>query len=369
MAAVELPHLDNVDILVNNLGDFFFYQNRFEEAIQSYLRLDSKDLAQSFGIVLAYANLKKYDEAFAYCRWFVRQEMPLTAFSYLMLIDVYRKIGSYGEAINVYKRVRKTFSEEIDRKLLAKVIAWTYADMGEYNSAINYYLQASDTTMFDYRPSVSDLRALADVYFDVGLEEVAVDACHRSISLKSRNEIAYDSLGCICRVCGRWEEAANSLQRAIEINPGYDAPRRNIGVLYLLQEDLDRAELALKAAFQINPYNGLTYFSLGILEAMRGELEKARVSWQTGLDRYGEHAQDKRLFRSVYTVALGEVEPGLATLRSILSQEKPPRGLLQRVLETARLLHRCPGPIDGSEDVIPLLDEGLRQAPVFNLNP
>jgi hypothetical protein len=98
-------------------------------------------------------------------------------------------------------------------------------------------------------------------------------------------------------------------------------------------------------------------------------LEKARVAWQTGLDRYGEHAQAERLFRSVYTVALGEVEPGLATLRSILSQEKPPRGLLQRVLETARLLHRCPGPIDGSEDVIHLLEEGIRQAPVFILNP
>ena len=206
------------------------------------------------------------------------------------------------------------------------------------------------------------------MFFEVGLDALAVDAYQRSIALDAQNGVAHNNLGYSYRVWERWEEAARFLQKAIEINPRYDGPCRNIGVLYLSQGDLDRAEMALKAAIQINSYNGFTFFSLGILEAMRGELEKASVSWQTGLDRCGEHAQAQRLFRSVYTVALGEVEPGLATLRSILSQEKPPSGLLRRVLETARLLHRCPGPIDGSEDVIHLLDEGIRQAPVFNLN-
>jgi tetratricopeptide (TPR) repeat protein len=72
MATVELPHLDNANISVKNLGDFFVQQNRFEEAIHAYLQLNSTDLFARLGIIRSYRALKKYDEAIAICQHYYK---------------------------------------------------------------------------------------------------------------------------------------------------------------------------------------------------------------------------------------------------------------------------------------------------------
>ena len=117
MAAIELPHLDNVPKLVNNLGDFFFQQNRFEEAIQAYLCLNSTLLISRFHLIGAYAQLKEYDEAIRLCQRIIEQEISYGPLAYQELISVYRMAGSYGEAIHVYERVAESYKGETQKKV------------------------------------------------------------------------------------------------------------------------------------------------------------------------------------------------------------------------------------------------------------
>ena len=174
-------------------------------------------------------------------------------------------------------------------------------------------------------------------------------------------------MGYLYRVLERWDDAVCSLHMAMDLDSTYALPHVNIGLLYLLQGDLNHAETAFETAIQLNPFQGSAFLGIGILDAMRGNMANAKMSWQSGLERYGEHAQRHRLFRTLYTVALGHVVKGLATLECLLNEEKPPRGLLRCVRESAKILHSCLEPIAGIENVINLLEMGINKAPVFKL--
>jgi tetratricopeptide (TPR) repeat protein len=201
----------------------------------------------------------------------------------------------------------------------------------------------------------------------MGHYEEAETLYRKAISINPKNKTGYNNLGYLYRKLERWDDAVCSLDIAMDLDPTDAGPHRNFGLLYLLYGDLDRAETALKTAIQINSYDGSTFFCIGMLDAKRGNMANAKMSWRAGLDLYPEHAQRHRLFRMLYTVALGHVKIGLDTLKCILNEEKPPCGLLRDVLESAKILHGCPGPIAGIENVIHLLEMGINKAPVFRM--
>ncbi|MGK7880721.1 MAG: type IV pilus biogenesis/stability protein PilW, partial [Crocosphaera sp.] len=152
--------------------------------------------------------------------------------------------------------------------------------------------------------------------------------------------------------------AIDYFNTAIELNRFNSIAYHNLGLVYLLQDKLDEAKLLLTKAVEINSYDGNAFLRLGILQALEGDIEQAKISWQNGLKWYGEYAQNKRIFRTIYLIALGEIEQGLTTLRTILSKEKPPIGLLNRVLEIAYLLKRCPQ-LQGINEAIIMIENNI----------
>ena len=364
MATVELPHLDN--ILVKNLGDFFVQQNRFEEAIHAYLQLNSTDLFASLGIIRSYMALKKYDEAKAICQQYYKPGANNLIIFALKLISICREAGKYNEAISIYSKKIETKNDHFERKSLFLEISWTYHEMGQYSMAMELYEQAIAINSLPWLDSLShsDFAILLD---HMGHYEEAETLYRKAISINPKNKTGYNNLGYLYRKLERWDDAVCSLDIAMDLDPTDAGPHRNFGLLYLLYGDLDRAETALKTAIQINSYDGSTFFCIGMLDAKRGNMANAKMSWRAGLDLYPEHAQRHRLFRMLYTVALGHVKIGLDTLKCILNEEKPPCGLLRDVLESAKILHGCPGPIAGIENVIHLLEMGINKAPVFRM--
>jgi tetratricopeptide (TPR) repeat protein len=368
MAAVELPHLVDVNFQIQRLGDLYLNQNRFEEAIRAYLHLNSIEHFAKNGLAKAFLELKKYDEAIAIFQGLVKSE-PMRSHAYASLGYTYNKAGRFGEAINVYNRAIEIDKSSLNRILVSQGMAWTHTDMGQYSLALEYYEQLIvDVSDFGFGLNQSICKSnLGSVYQDLGVYELAKDAYCQAISLGTGRAVPHLKLGVMYRILESWEDAVHFLQIAVGLDPACANAHNSLGCLYLLQGDLDRAESAFKTAIQINSYYGFAILSMGLLQALRGNMENAKLSWQAGLNRYGEHAQVERLFRAVYTVALGQGESGLDLLRSILNQERPPSGLLRYVLETTRLLQRCPGQIAGIEDVSNLLEAGIRNAPVFKL--
>jgi tetratricopeptide (TPR) repeat protein len=365
MATVELPHLDNANISVKNLGDFFVQQNRFEEAIHAYLQLNSTDLFASLGIIRSYLALKKYEEAIAISQQCYKPGVNDFIFA-RELFSIYREAGKYNEAISIYSKEIKTNKDQFQRKLLFLEISLTYHLMGQYSIAMEHCEQAIAINSFPWLNSRSH-SDFASLLHDMGQYEEAETEFNKAISIDSKNKICYNNLGYMYRNLERWDDAVCSLHMAMDLDPTYAIPHSNIGLLYLLLGELNRAESEFETAIQLNPFQGKAFLHIGMLDAMRGNMAKAKMSWQSGLERYGEHAQHHRLFRTLYTVALGHVEKGLVKLEYLLNEEKPPCGLLRDVLESAKILHGCPGPIAGIENVIHLLEMGINKAPVFRM--
>jgi tetratricopeptide (TPR) repeat protein len=359
IAAVELSDPTSLD-LVENLGDLYYQQNRYEEAIAIYLKLDiSTTLFSEFNLLNAYTELKRYDEAIAYGQQWIEKE-PKSYWAYNALGDAYQKAGRYDEAIAACNRAIKLAgnSSWVAISHLQR-LGWTYHDMGQYESAIATYERAIALDSKSQFNSITH-SDLGMVHHDLGRYEEAIAAFQRAMVIDATNETPHNNLGCLYRQLEQWENAITSFQMAIELNPRYANAYRDLGILFLLQGDLDRAEPNFTTALQINPYYGNGILSMGLLQALRGDLTAARATWEQGLQLYGEYAQLYRLYRTLYTVALGQAEPGIANLRRILKQEKPPSGLLRPVLEIARLLQRCPEPIDRISQVVVMLESGIQ---------
>ena len=149
---------------------------------------------------------------------------------------------------------------------------------------------------------------------------------------------------------------------AIELNSLDSTAYCNLGWLYLLQNNLIEAEQAFLTAIKINSYYGNAVLSIGILKALQGNLEEEKTNWQAGLKLYSEYAQDARLFRTLYMIALGEIESELRTLQQILNQEKPPVGLLFYVMKIAHLLQRCPQ-LTGINEAVTMIEKAISTHP------
>lgn len=359
IAAVELSDLTSLKILlVQNLGDLYYWQNRYEEAIAIYLKLDISTTLSSQYLLNAYTELKRYDEAIAYGQQWIEKE-PKSQFAYNALGGAYRKAGRYDEAIAACNRAIELAGNSLVAIFPLQTLGWTYHDMGQYESAIATYERAiAINSKFHLNSNTHN--NLGMVHHDLGRYEEAIAAFQQAMVIDATNGRPHNNLGCLYRQLEQWENAITSFQTAIELNPRNEAAYRNLGILFLLQGELDRAEPNFTTALQINPYYGNGILSMGLLQAMRGDLTAARATWEQGLQLYGEYGQFERIYRTLYTVALGQAEPGIANLRRILKQEKPPSGLLRQVLEIARLLQRCPEPIDRISQVVVMLESGIQ---------
>ena len=181
---------------------------------------------------------------------------------------------------------------------------------------------------------------------------------NKAINLDNEDPVINGNLGCHYRLQKQWNKAIDYLNTAIEYNPFDSTAYHNLGLVYLLQDNLGEAKHLLTKAVEVNSYEGKAFLRLGILQALEEDIEQAKISWQNGLKWYGEYAQYERLFRTIYIIALGDIQQGLTTLRTILSKEKPPIGLLKQVLETAYLLKRCPQ-LEGINEAIIMIENNI----------
>ncbi len=210
---------------------------------------------------------------------------------------------------------------------------------------------------------------LGFIYHHLGLDGAAEAAYHRAVKLDVRQSVAHNNLGCLYRALERWTEALACFEQAIERDSRNSSPVRNRGLLHLLRGELERAEQDIRAAIHVDPDHGGAKVLLGVYQVLSGELGAAHCTLRDGLNLYPEYSQYHRLYRTVYTVAVGQPEQGVADLQTILQEERPPAGLLRGVLEIARLLQHSPEPIPGLDQAVSLLETGRENAPVLEPKP
>jgi tetratricopeptide (TPR) repeat protein len=364
IAEIKLSHLDNLSTTIQSIGDFYYYQNQYEKAISAYLSESNLPLIYKLFLGRSYVVFKRFDEAISlYQQWIAKEPKMSMPLSYNGLGYAFRESGRYPEAVETLNNgIEIAGKNNINSIFSWQQLGWAYLDWGKYQEAISAY-----STGINIAPksqlNFSNYKELGMVYDYLGEYDTAIENYHQAIKVDAKNSKIYNDLSCLYLIREQWEDAINAFNTAIERDPLSFGAYHNLGLLYLLQNSLIEAEQAFLTAIKINSYSGNAVLSLGILKVLQGNLEEAKTNWQAGLKLYPEYAQDARLYRTLYAIALGEIESELTTLQQILNQEKPPLGLLRYVMQTAHLLQRCPQ-LTGINEAVTLIEKAISTHPL-----
>lgn len=92
-----------------------------------------------------------------------------------------------------------------------------------------------------------------------------------------------NALGWAYRRDRRFDEAERVLTRAVELQPDFPDPRRNLAAVALHQGDFEAAGRHTEEVLRINPHDGVALRYRGYLLAMAGRLERAIASLESAV--------------------------------------------------------------------------------------
>lgn len=95
--------------------------------------------------------------------------------------------------------------------------------------------------------------------------EVATDSTEGVALNEPESAVEQFQLGNAHYEAGRWEEAIAAYQKAIELDPNYQAAYANLGVTYYQQQQFDLAASQYEKALELNPKDGEVAYNLGVL--------------------------------------------------------------------------------------------------------
>ncbi|MCF6155740.1 MAG: tetratricopeptide repeat protein [Candidatus Brocadia sp.] len=209
-----------------NLGNAYFKNNRYEDAIQMY----------------------KKSLTFQYSYPFIHYNLGAT----------YEKIGLIDKAIEEYKA---SLSKHNDNTLAFNNLGTIYDKQGLYDMAIEAYKQA--LTNNPYFPLSHN--NLGNTYERIGDSEKALAEYQEALKIDDTYADAHNNLGAVYLKKGIPDKALVEFQKATQLNPGHRDAHYNLGIAYAGKGLYGEAIHELTLATKYNPTDYSAHKDLGIL--------------------------------------------------------------------------------------------------------
>ena len=216
------------------------------------------------------------------------QEEPNDARAHAGLGNIYLDQGRYNEAADAYRQALKVTPDYLPAY---QPLAYSLARLGRYPEATETLTKA-----LQYDPNN------AEVYNNLGFAYVhaeryaeAVTASRQSITLlgqtgqsykqelQDRNEVlsnAYKNLGNAYNGLKQYNEAADALKHATEIEPKNAAAQFNLGLALFNGHRYSEAIEAYKAVIKLRPELAGAHFNLGLTYVAINDKEGARREYE-----------------------------------------------------------------------------------------
>ncbi|MBW4464192.1 MAG: DUF563 domain-containing protein [Pegethrix bostrychoides GSE-TBD4-15B] len=127
---------------------------------------------------------------------------------------------------------------------------------------------------------------------------------------------AYSNLGYVLAQQGRWQAAIQAYKQAIQLQPNQASLHSNLGRV-LFRQDPGAAIAAYRQAIQLQPDLSLAHHNLGLALQHQNQHREALRSFQQVLQLEATHPT-AHSDAAISWMALGEVEPMLASLRQVV---------------------------------------------------
>lgn len=152
----------------------------------------------------------------------------------------------------------------------------------DYEGALKQYIEATglDTNFAEA------FNKIGDIYTIWGKFEEALAAYEKAYQIKPRNEnILFDLATCLLRI-GTIEDSKNLLLRLQEIDPSYPGVFLRLGENYYFMKDYNQSESFLKKAILEDPSDIAARYLLARTFLKMGKQEEASTQFEKVLTRY-----------------------------------------------------------------------------------
>lgn len=154
-----LEDKENLCIAIKNIGNLFWYSNKFETAIEYYLELYDltlelkdyeKNIKSLISIGLTYKKLGDYEKAIEYSEEAIKKseeynKKELKGLCLLNLANVYYENGKYSQALNICLTIENNYLNEMDDDILPQfynTMPQVYTKLGQFEMAEKYLVKA-----------------------------------------------------------------------------------------------------------------------------------------------------------------------------------------------------------------------------------
>jgi tetratricopeptide (TPR) repeat protein len=244
------------------LGNVFYDQGRFQDAIQAYkegLRNQPDDAIAYKNLGIAYEAQQRYPEAIEQYQKAIKLD-PEYAHAYNNLGHAYVRQRRYADAIEQFRK-----AIEMDPKY-----ARAYNGLGNVYYALKRHSEAIEQFQRAIELDPQYLHAYANLgnsYYAQQRYPEAIEKYQKAIELNPKDAHAYANLGNVYFTQKRYEDAIRLYERAIELDSkkSYVAYLlNNLGRAYYAQQLYSKAIEQYKKAVELDPQQGMAHYSLGL---------------------------------------------------------------------------------------------------------
>ncbi|MEG3982870.1 tetratricopeptide repeat protein [Microcoleus sp. T3B2] len=283
-----------------NMGDAFFRQEKFPEAIACYDRA----IKLNPNVATAYQNLGealkkqgKLEEATVY----YRKAIELNA--------AHARNGSEGQetlagANGTNGAVKQQPSVTAVKPPVQQAVQ--QAVKPPVQQAVNSTINIEDPEAY---------KILAEGYFAQGKLEQAIAACKKALQIKPEAPL-YKMLGNALQAGGKIDEAKSCYVKAIEINPNFAEAYANYGSICAQQEQWQQAVSAYEKAIALKPDFAGAFRNYAKLLSQLGKSEEAAEAWYRAFaidPKSGTAEEHENLAKTL--IEQGKVDKGIECYR------------------------------------------------------
>jgi tetratricopeptide (TPR) repeat protein len=127
--------------------------------------------------------------------------------------------------------------------------------------------------------------ALARLWRDSGLPELALADGHRAVYYAPASAAAHNTLGTVLQALGQRRGAHQQYERALELDPKAAYALSNICYDWILDREPGKAVAACEAALKLDPSLSAAQNNLGLAHAARGDIDASRGAFQGAGDK------------------------------------------------------------------------------------
>lgn len=289
------------DRTYNDLGNAYYANNQYEEAIQQYQearKLNPKESVYSSNIGDSYRALENLDEAIKH----YQEALGINDkddWAHNALGNVYFSKGEHDKAIECYRNAVSINPSHV----YYTNIGDSYRNKGDLNKAILYYKEAIGANA-EYDPAHN---AIGVTYYSRGDYAMALEHYIKAVSLNQGSYVYYSNLGDAYAALERWDEAIESYENALRINIDDDISHNNLGNAYFGMGLYSQAIEQYHKAKDINPDKHPIYYSnIGDANRRLKKWDKAIEYYRLAIQKAKENNTSDETFRKSLGLAYND---------------------------------------------------------------